>query len=697
MADTPLTNLDTVSSTDRTAAGSQPDFSTPTGTIATGSSGTVTGVSASSPLTSSGGTSPNIAIASQTANKVLAGPTTGTAAPTFRALVAADVPTLSYLTSIAGSEFTLTPGGTGPAVNIATNNINPNFARIGAGATINGGMKATIQGAQGNPSNSGTTQTYGNYRVQTGNTVMDVGTRTSGKTWLQSYDATDLSLHYGIELNPLGGDTELGGTTGESFGQTKGARTGEVLRTWKSRIDDVFNVEDYGASASASAATNQTAIQAALYAIAAAGGGCLYLPGKYNINNTLDATALTGSLSIIGNGCGVSQLHQTVANKGIFNIASSAVEGIVTLSGFACANDSGTSLSSVSAITVDFTYTTSQFRGCNLRVSNLSIGLTNTGFFKSFVYGLDLKHINDGSIIEYTFLGDNASGGTAIRFSKTGSAATNALNKCIAVSMRGIFVENAGTMIEVKDAMESVVISDSLVAGVDYGLKLDYCIHVAVTNCHINAGVKGIYGTGAGASPAVNQLEISNCDIYCQANSAHAIDGSFNQFNIVGNTFYVSGGTGGKFIVLNASSGNGIISANYFDCGDNAITTFVEISSGATNIRCTGNSFKGTPTNYYVNSGGSTNRVGEGISISGTTTPPGGSTSYTLDVNTAGAYMGNVPNNVSAMVQNVDGYLVRFDPTDGAQTNSNTRLVFSLASGANVPNVIFRYGLTVVP
>ena len=310
MADTPLTNLDTVSSTDRTAAGSQPDFSTPTGTIATGSSGTVTGVSASSPLTSSGGTSPNIAIASQTANKVLAGPTTGTAAPTFRALVAADVPTLPYLTSIAGSEFTLTPGGTGPAVNIATNNINPNFARIGAGATINGGMKATIQGAQGNPSNSGTTQTYGNYRVQTGNTVMDVGTRSSGKTWLQSYDATDLSLHYGIELNPLGGDTELGGTTGESFGQTKGARTGDVLRTWKARIGDVFNVKDFGAVGNGST-PDTTAIQAAVTAARTAGYGCVFFPAGVYIVNAAITNGGNALLSFVGQGQGVSQIKFT--------------------------------------------------------------------------------------------------------------------------------------------------------------------------------------------------------------------------------------------------------------------------------------------------------------------------------------------------------------------------------------------------
>ena len=57
----------------------------------------VSSVSASSPLQSSGGTTPAISFASQSANRVLAGPSTGSAAaPTFRALVAADIPALSY-------------------------------------------------------------------------------------------------------------------------------------------------------------------------------------------------------------------------------------------------------------------------------------------------------------------------------------------------------------------------------------------------------------------------------------------------------------------------------------------------------------------------------------------------------------------------------------------------------------------------
>ena len=72
------------------------------------SQGTVTAVTATAPVVSSGGTAPDISLAAgygdtlnpyaaKTANYVLAGPTAGAAAvPAFRALVAADIPALPY-------------------------------------------------------------------------------------------------------------------------------------------------------------------------------------------------------------------------------------------------------------------------------------------------------------------------------------------------------------------------------------------------------------------------------------------------------------------------------------------------------------------------------------------------------------------------------------------------------------------------
>jgi hypothetical protein len=82
---------------------------------ATGSGGTVTGVGATSPVASSGGAAPVISLnagygdtlnpyASKTANFVLAAPNGSAGVPTFRAVVAADIPTLNQnTTGSAGS------------------------------------------------------------------------------------------------------------------------------------------------------------------------------------------------------------------------------------------------------------------------------------------------------------------------------------------------------------------------------------------------------------------------------------------------------------------------------------------------------------------------------------------------------------------------------------------------------------------
>lgn len=86
-------------------------------TIAATGGGTVTSVSATAPVASSGGTTPTISLnsgygdtqnpyTSKTANTFLAAPNGSAAAPTFRAIVAADIPILNQNTT--GSAATLT-------------------------------------------------------------------------------------------------------------------------------------------------------------------------------------------------------------------------------------------------------------------------------------------------------------------------------------------------------------------------------------------------------------------------------------------------------------------------------------------------------------------------------------------------------------------------------------------------------------
>ena len=94
--------------------------------------GTVTAVTATAPVVSSGGTAPDISLAAnygdtqnpyaaKTANFVLAGPTAGAAAvPTFRALVAADIPALPYGTGTVTSVSVVSANGFAGTVATAT-------------------------------------------------------------------------------------------------------------------------------------------------------------------------------------------------------------------------------------------------------------------------------------------------------------------------------------------------------------------------------------------------------------------------------------------------------------------------------------------------------------------------------------------------------------------------------------------------
>lgn len=91
--------------------------------------GTVTSVTGTSPVVSSGGTAPAISLAtaygdtlnpyaSKTANYFLAAPNGSAGAPTFRGIVAADIPALSYVSSINVTAPITSTGGLTPTIAI---------------------------------------------------------------------------------------------------------------------------------------------------------------------------------------------------------------------------------------------------------------------------------------------------------------------------------------------------------------------------------------------------------------------------------------------------------------------------------------------------------------------------------------------------------------------------------------------------
>lgn len=121
---------------------------------ATGLGGTVTAVTGTSPVVSSGGTTPAISLAasygdtqnpyaSKTANFVLAAPNGSVGVPTFRAVVAADIPTLNQNT-------------TGNAATVTTNaNLTGAVTSVGNATSLGSFTSAQLAGALTDETGSG--------------------------------------------------------------------------------------------------------------------------------------------------------------------------------------------------------------------------------------------------------------------------------------------------------------------------------------------------------------------------------------------------------------------------------------------------------------------------------------------------------------------------------------------------------------
>lgn len=190
---------------------------------ATGSGGTVTSVTGTSPVVSSGGTTPAISLAanygdtsnpyaSKTANFVLAAPDGAAGAPTFRGLVAADVPTLNQNTTgtAAGLSATLAIGSGGTGTTTAQGAMNTFAGAVTAGSYLRGNgtnvVMATIQAADVPTLNQNTT---GNAATATKLTTTSFSIEESGGKLIFKYNATTIA-----SMDSAGVFTALSDVTG---------------------------------------------------------------------------------------------------------------------------------------------------------------------------------------------------------------------------------------------------------------------------------------------------------------------------------------------------------------------------------------------------------------------------------------------------------------------------------------------------
>jgi hypothetical protein len=346
----------------------------------TGTGGTVTSVTGTSPVASSGGATPAISLASgygdtqnpyasKTANNFLAAPNGTAGVPTFRAIVAADIPTLNQNTTGTASNVTgtvaIANGGSGATTAAAARTnygattlganiftiVNPSavtFPRFNADNTISALDAATFRTAigAGTSSTTGTVTSVGgtgtvsglslsgtvttsgnltlggtlavtpsNFASQTANTVLAAPNGSAGVPTFRSLVAADIPT---LNQNTTGTASNVTGTVAIANGGT-GATTAANALT---------NLGAYAAS-NPSAFINQAGARTAVSFTAGSGAynsttGVFTIPTNTNqLTNGAGFTTNTGTVTSIVAGTGLS--GGTITTSGTIALANTAV------------------------------------------------------------------------------------------------------------------------------------------------------------------------------------------------------------------------------------------------------------------------------------------------------------------------------------------------------------------------------------
>jgi hypothetical protein len=252
------------------------------------SAGTVTSVTGTSPVVSSGGTTPAISLAasygdtqnpysSKTANYVLAAPNGTAGVPTFRAIVATDVPTLNQNTT----------GSAGSVANALTSGTGISFS---SGTTYNGSAAITV--------NNSLPMVYPGAGIP----------NSTGTAWGTSYSTTGTGTVLALATSPSFTTPILGTPTSGNFS------TGSF--TWPT-----FNQNTTGSAATATTATN------------IAGGTNLQIPYNTGSGATSFIAAPTiGSTYLQYNGTGFA--WASAAGLGtVTSVGQTFTGGLISVSG----------------------------------------------------------------------------------------------------------------------------------------------------------------------------------------------------------------------------------------------------------------------------------------------------------------------------------------------------------------------------
>jgi hypothetical protein len=321
---------------------------------ATGSGGTVTSVGATAPVASSGGNTPTISLnsaygdtlnpyGSKTANFFLAAPNGTAGVPSFRAVVAADIPTLNQNTTGTAANITASSNSTLTTLSSlslpgsqVSGNISGSAGNVtGTVAVANGGTGSTT--AAGARTNLGATTLGGNLFIITNPSAITFP-RFNADNTVSALDAATFRTAIGAGTG--GGSVTSVSGTGTVNGITlSGTVTSSGSLTLGGTLSGVsLTTQVTGTLPLANGGTGQTSAQAAINSLAGAVTSGQYLRGNgtnvvmsaiqaadvptLNQNTTGTASNVTGTVAVANGGTGSTTAGGARTNLGATTVGA---------------------------------------------------------------------------------------------------------------------------------------------------------------------------------------------------------------------------------------------------------------------------------------------------------------------------------------------------------------------------------------
>ena len=493
----------------------------------------------------------------------------------------------AFTAAVAGTDYS--PATTGISSQLLANNGYGGFSNvnIGSGLLFSGGTLTTTGGT------TGTSILQGNGSGGFANVTVAGGLQ-FGSGYLGT--ATGLDNTKLLACNGLNAFTPV--TVGSGLSYNPATST---LTLSGSGSSIYYNVQTYGASPSASAATNTTAFQNAINAAAAAGGGTVFIPtGTYLVSGPINITS--NGIKILGASGSGSNVKQSVNGSDTFvfsgTLDSCEISSLIITS---TVPDAGL-LTGGAAIKFTACLFTGSISGTTLTVTSVSQGVLRPGvrFEQSVNPAYPAVTIAPGTTITGYGTGTGGTGTYTINNSQTTASTSLVSQGPIECFAYNFYVFGCYTGVEI--IAGNAIVNDFNINGYKYaGIRIhsteayQVAASAQINNFNLSAAytVLGQLG-GIRMLGRVEALQVSNGDILVgqysmTADSIYNAVGYRPAYNQFTNIYFNAGYAGG--VDIRKSTENTFVNCDFAAGYPTSAYPSAPIANGLNMIDCAGTRF----------------------------------------------------------------------------------------------------------